>query len=224
MKKITLFLTLVFCTSILSAQSISSSDSVILNRILAKNKHYHTTQAPFKHDIIKKGKVNHKHGTFYCERIAPTQQGGVEAKMALLYSQPKGDYYIITSTYLYNGLNGRHKKFNFRHISLMKLLGNALAWAVNGDVYSLYNNFTVNYSLTEDQHNYIVTLSSEGRFNKGVNRLVLKYSKSTYLISYLELEEKIGITHKLTMCIDANGHYQQPSLNKPIDQSVYQVE
>ncbi len=213
-----------FFTSMLAAQGISASDSAILNHIFVKNKHYHSTQAPFKHDIIKKGKTNHKQGTFYCERVIPTEQGGVEAKMAMLYNQPKGDYYVITPTYLYNGLNGRHLSFNFKYISLMKLLGNAMAWAVNGDVFSIYNNFTVNYKMTSDQNNYIITLSSDDSFNKGISRLVLKYNKSTCLISYLEIEEKFGIIHKYTMGIDPHGHYQKPIINQPIDPKVYIVK
>lgn len=224
MKKIILFLTLVFCSLLLSAQGISSSDSAILNHIYAKNRHFHSTQAPFCHDLIKRGKTQHRAGTFYCERVVPKKAGDVEAKIAMRYNQPQGDYYVITTTHLYNGLNGRNKSFNFKYISLMKLLGNAMAWAVNGDVYSLYNNFTVNFNLTSDQHHYIVTLSSDASFNKGISRLVLKYNKSTCLISYLEIEEKFGIIHKYTMGIDPQGHYHQPIINKPIDQKVYVVE
>jgi len=224
MKKIIFCLSLVLCASLVSAQDITSADSVILNHILTKNKQYHSTQGPFKHEIVKKGKTNYKHGTFYCERVAPTKPGGVEAKMAMLYNQPKGDYYVITTDYLYNGLNGRHRSFNFKYISLMKLLGNAMAWAVNGDVYSLYNNFTVNLNMSSDQHNYIVTLTSDDSFNKGISRLVLKYNKKTYLISYLEIEEKFGTIHKYTLGIDTNGHYHQPTINKPIDPKVYVVD
>lgn len=224
MKKILLCLIGLFFCTILSAQGISSADSTVLNNILEKNKHYHSTQAPFKHEIIKKGKTTRKHGTFYCERVTPTKQGGIEAKMAMLYSHPQGDYYVITPTHLYNGLNGRHKSFNFKYISLMKLLGNAMAWAVNGDVYSLYNNFTVNYQMTSDDHNYIITLSSDASFNKGISRLVLKYNKTTCLISYLEIEEKIGIIHKYTLGIDTLGHQHQPIINKTIDQKVYVVK
>lgn len=224
MKKVVLYLALMFCASILPAQGFSPADSAILTRILVQNRHYHSTQAPFKHDIIKKGKTSHKQGTFYCERITPTEQGGVEAKIAMLYSQPKGDYYVITPTYLYNGLNGKHLSFNFKYISLMKLLGNAMAWAVNGDVYSIYNNFTVNYKISSDQSNYIITLSSDESFNKGISRLILKYNKSTCLISYLELEEKFGIVHKYTMGIDSHGHRQKPIINQPISPKVYIVK
>ncbi len=223
MKKIILCLILVVSTCFVSAQDISAADSAILNRIYAKNKHYHSMQAPFKHDYIKKGKTNHRHGTFYCERVIPSQKGDVEAKIAMLYSYPKDDYYVITTTHLYNGLNGRHLHFNYKYIQLMKLLGNAMAWAVNGDVYSLYNNFTVNYKMTTDQHNYIITLSSDDSFNKGISRLVLKYDKTTCLISYLEIEEKLGIIHKYSMGVDAQGKYHQPTLNKPIPQKVYLV-
>jgi len=224
MKRTILCLALVLCASLLSAQDITAADSAILNRIYAKNKQYHSIRAPFKHDLIKKGKTNHKHGTFYCERVVPTKQGGVEAKIAMRYDQPVGDYYVITTTHLYNGLNGRSRSFNYKYISLMKLLGNAMAWAVNGDVYSLYNNFTVNIDLTSDHHNYIVSLSSDASFNKGISRLVLKYDKTTCLISYLEIEEKFGTIHKYTMGITPDGRTQRPTLNTPIDQKVFLVD
>jgi len=224
MKRILFSLALVVCALSLSAQDITSADSAILNQIYAKNRHFHSIQAPFCHDLIKRGKTQHKAGTFYCERVAPKKAGDVEAKIAMRYNQPQGDYYVITTTHLYNGLNGRDKSFNFRYISLMKLLGNAMAWAVNGDVYSLYNNFTVNFNLTPDEHNYIVTLSSDKSFNKGISRLVLKYNKSTCLISYMEIEEKFGTLHKYTLGIDEKGQRHKPQLNKPIDPKVYVVE
>ena len=106
----------------------------------------------------------------------------------------------------------------------MKLLGNAMAWAVNGDVYSLYNNFTVKLNLTADEHNYIISLNSDDSFNKGISRLLLKYNKNTCLISYLEIEEKFGTVHKYTLGVDANGHHQQPVVNKPIDPKVYVIK
>ncbi len=219
------FLCLLFAVAAagLSAQGISAADSVILNQILTKNKHYRSMQAPFRHDYVKKGRTSHRYGTFYCERVAPAQKGDVEAKIAMLYSSPKDDYYVITTTHLYNGLNGRHLHFNYKLIPLMKLLGNAMAWAVNGDVYSLYNNFTVNYRMTSDQHYYVITLTSDDSFNKGISRLVLKYDKATCRIAYLEMEEKLGIVHKYSMGVDAHGKHQQPTLNKPIPQKVYLV-
>ena len=147
MKKIILALVLSVFALPLSAQGISASDSAILNRILTHNRQYRTTQAPFQHERIKKGVHQHKTGTFYCERVKPSKAGDIEAKIAMLYNNPVGDYYIITTTHLYNGLNGRHKKYNFKHITLMKLLGNAMAWAVNGDIYNLYDNFNVTFKL-----------------------------------------------------------------------------
>lgn len=224
MKRILIGIILSLLSLPLSAQEINASDSAILNHILIQNRHYHSTQAPFQHNIIKKGKKIHKTGTFYCERVTPMKAGDIEAKMSMLYNNPVGDYYIITTTHLYNGLNGRNKKYNFKYISLMKLLGNAMAWAVNGDVYSLYNNFTVKLNLTADEHNYIISLNSDDSFNKGISRLLLKYNKNTCLISYLEIEEKFGTVHKYTLGVDANGRHQQPVVNKPIDPKVYVIK
>lgn len=224
MKKIILALVLSVFALPLSAQGISASDSAILNRILTHNRQYRTTQGPFQHERIKKGVHQHKTGTFYCERVNPSKAGDIEAKIAMLYNNPVGDYYIITTTHLYNGLNGRHKKYNFKYITLMKLLGNAMAWAVNGDIYNLYDNFNVTFKLTSDEQNYIVALNSEAGFNKGISRILLKYRKSTYQISYLEIEEQFGTIHKYTLGIDANGHHQQPIYNRPIDQKVYVVK
>lgn len=221
-KSILLF---IFACSCLSLQAqISSSDSTILNSILSKNKQYRSIQSSFRHDRVQNGKAEHRYGTLYCEKVKAKQKGDVEAKISMLYTVPQNEYYVITTTHLYNGICGHNWNFNYKKIPLMKLLGNAMAWSVNGDIYSLYNNFNVKLQISSDANYYTINLTSGKGFNKGISRLVLKYNKTNGLIYYLEMEEKMGTTHKYYMGTNAKGEKQHPLVNTPIDQSVYIVK
>ena len=156
--------------------------------------------------------------------MTPAKHGDTEAKIAMRYSNPEGEYYIITTTNLYNGIDGHKLNFNYRFVPLMKLLGNALAWAMNGDIYSICNDLNTNFQMATDAHHYIITLTVKKGYNKGITKMVLKYSKKTCLIDYMEMEEKLGLIHKYTMGLDANGTIHAPLLNTPIDGKVYKLD
>lgn len=218
-----LLVSVVFALSAFS-QNISSADSVVLNKILEGNRQYQTIRTQFQHDRYKGDKLRHRFGTLYYEALHPKNKKDVSALISMLYSDPKGEYYIITDKKLHNVISGFHLHFNYKIIPLMKQLGNAMAWAMKGDIYSLYDNFNVDLKITADNNFYTVSLDSRRGFNKGINRLVLKYDKKNYLISYMLMEEKLGVTHIYTIGKDAAGHIHQPVFNQPIDAAVFSVE
>ena len=187
-----------------AAQTITAQDSAILNRIHTANQQYRTLQNTFRHDLIKKGDI--------------------EANISMLYSDPKGEYYIINTTHLYNGIDGHKLKFNYKFVPLMKLLGNAMSWSMNGDIYSIYNNLNTDFQLATDAKYYIITLTVKKGYNKGITKMLLKYDKNTGLVDYMEMEEKLGLIHKYTMGLDANGTIHAPLLNTPIDGKVYKLD
>lgn len=207
------------------AQTITSNDSVILNKLLSTNKQYRSIQNNFRHDLIKikKNTTQHRYGTLYYEQVKPAKQGDTEAKIAMRYSDPANEYYIINTTHLYNGIDGHKLKFNYRFVPLMKLLGNALAWAMNGDIYSIYNNLNTDFQMATTQTHYVITLTVKKGYNKGITKMLLKYDKKTCIIDYMEVEEKLGLIHKYTMGLDANGKKHNPLLNTPIDDKVFHL-
>jgi hypothetical protein len=95
---------------------------------------------------------------------------------------------------------------------------------MNGDIYSICNDLNTNFQMATDAHHYIITLTVKKGYNKGITKMVLKYSKKTCLIDYMEMEEKLGLIHKYTMGLDANGTIHAPLLNTPIDGKVYKLD
>lgn len=216
-----LILSLVSATCLLQAQSISAADSAVFNKLLASNQKYHSLKTIFRHELIKKNTSQMRFGTLYYEQVSPNKKGDIEALISMLYDTPKGEYYIINKTNLYNGIDGHKLNFSYRFVPLMKLLGNAVAWAMNGDIYSICSNLQTDYTLTSDSNYHIVALSVKKGKNKGITRMLMKYSKKTGLIEYLEIEEKLGITHKYSMGLDNKGTFHQPQINTTINASVF---
>ena len=173
------------------------------------------------HELIKKNTSQMRFGTLYYKQVSPNKKGDIEALISMLYDTPKGEYYIINKTNLYNGIDGHKLNFSYRFVPLMKLLGNAVAWAMNGDIYSICSNLQTDYTLTSDANHHIVALSVKKGKNKGITRMLMKYSKKTGLIEYLEIEEKLGITHKYSMGLDNKGTFHQPQINTTINASVF---
>ena len=226
MKKTLTLLLLTFAVAFAAqAQNITAADSATLNRILTANKQYRSLQNNFRHDLVKvkKNTLQHRYGTLYYEQVNPAKHGDTEAKIAMRYNNPEGEYYIITTTHLYNGIDGHKLKFNYRYVPLMKLLGNALAWAMNGDIYSIVTDLNTDFQLATTATHYVVTLTIKKGHNKGITKMLLKYDKKTCLIDYMEIEEKLGLIHKYTMGLDAKGQTHKPLLNTPIDQKVYKL-
>lgn len=225
-KTITLLTLLLTLSAALPAQTITAKDSVILNKLITTNKQYRSIQNTFRHDLIKikKKTIQHRYGTLYYQQVTPAKHGDTEAKIAMRYTQPQGEYYIITTTHLHNGIDGHNLHFNYRFVPLMKLLGNALAWAMNGDIYSIYNDLHTDFQLTSDAHHYIITLTVQKGYNKGITKMILKYDKTTCLIDYMEMEEKLGLIHKYTMGLDSKDKRHHPLLNTPINDQVYKID
>ena len=205
------------------AQTITAQDSAILNRIHSANKQYRTLQNNFRHDLVKKNSTQQRYGTLYVTKVKPTKKGDIEANIAMIYSNPQGEYYIINTTHLYNFIDGHKLKFNYRIVPLMKLLGNAMSWSMNGDIYSICNNLNTDFQMATDTKHYIITLTVKKGYNKGITKMILKYDKTTCLIDYLEVEEKLGLIHKYYMGRDAKSQIHKPLLNTPIDNKVYKL-
>ena len=206
-----------------AAQNITAQDSVVLNRILSTNKQYRTLQNSFRHDLVKKNSSQQRYGTLYVTKVKPVKKGDIEANIAMIYSNPKDEYYIINTTHLYNFIDGHKLKFNYRIVPLMKLLGNAMSLSMNGDIYSIYNNLNTDFQMATDAKHYIITLTVKKGHNKGITKMILKYDKNTCLIDYMEIEEKLGIIHKYYMGRDAKGQTHKPLLNTPIDNKTYKL-
>ena len=173
-----LALALAFAASA-TAQAITAKDSIVLNKLLTTNKQYRSIQNTFRHDLIKpkKNTIQHRYGTLYYEQVTPAKHGDTEAKIAMRYSNPEGEYYIINKTNLYNGIDGHKLNFSYRFVPLMKLLGNAVAWAMNGDIYSICSNLQTDYTLTSDANHHIVALSVKKGKNKGKYKWKYKTKK-----------------------------------------------
>ena len=224
MKKLLFFiLAALLLAPAIQAQTITAKDSAILNRIHTANQQYRTLQNNFRHDLIKKGTTYHRYGTLYVTKVKPAKKGDIEANISMLYSDPKGEYYIINTTHLYNGIDGHKLKFNYKFVPLMKLLGNAMSLSMNGDIYSIYNNLNTDFQMATTQTHYVITLTVKKGYNKGITKMLLKYDKKTCIIDYMEVEEKLGLIHKYTMGLDANGKKHNPLLNTPIDDKVFHL-
>ncbi|GEM_PF-2113085 len=209
-----------------AAAQISPADSATLLSIYQANRQVRTIQCPFQHDLTKRGETSARFGTLYIERLKTEHPNDIEAKIAMRYSNPEGEFYIITATDLYNGISGHDWHFTLRpgKSSLWKQLGNAMAWAVIGDVLQLMENFNTKLTIASDSQTHTVTLDSSKGFNKGVSRIVMKYDRHSGLIQYLELREKFGSTHKYFLGIDEKGRRHSPRINHSVDQSVYVVK
>lgn len=224
MRRIIPFLLLLCVASLAHSQSpLSSADSAVLRQILTANKAYRTLQCNIRHDLIKSGKSQRRYGTLYTERVKNAKSGDVSAQIAMHYTMPQGESYIITSTHLYNAIDGHDIKFNYKIVPLMKQLGGTVSWGFVGDVFSILRYMKLDIAITSDAKNHIITLTS-GKRNKGISRMLLKYNRTNGLINYMEIDEALGVTHRFSMGQDAAGKTAQPIINHPIDSKVFDIK
>ena len=172
----------------------------ILTRIRDAHKNVQTIQCTFTHQRTNpRGKQKTRIGNFYY--IDSTSQ------MAMRYTNPSSMYFIVSDNHLYNGLNIIPLHFNMKHNAIMRALGNAMVWAVRGDVRSIIDDNNVSTNIEERDGYYVITMTANKGFNRGITSIVLKYDTATCLLRHMEVVEIIRVSHifKLGATPQLNG-------------------
>lgn len=189
--RIVVFLIVALCVAGVTRQAVANvaDSAAILKKIYDGNAQVRTLQAPYTHHRVSGNDVSNRKGDFYY--IAASQQ------LAMRYTEPEGRYFVVSDHHLYNKIGAIPLHFNTRRSKLMRLFGNCMVWAVRGDVKNIYKNNNVDMSVWEDEQEdcYVVEMKARKGGNKGITRIVLKYDRTTCVIFYMEVDEKIGVDH-----------------------------
>lgn len=186
-----------------SATAMAGDGDAILSRIKAAHKDVATIESSFTHErTTARGKKSVRNGIFYY--VDSTRQ------MAMRYSNPSSMYFIVSNGHLYNGLNKIPLHFNMKRNAIMRALGNAMVWAVRGDVQNIIDDNNVDTRIYEEEGFYVISMTARNGFNRGITRIVLKYEKSHCLLRHMEVEEIIKVNHVFLLGNDTKT-------NRPVD-------
>ena len=179
---------LIVALGILPTCWAQADSAAILQKIFETNKDVVTLQAPYTH-LRKAGSTSQRKGNFYY--IAKSRQ------LAMRYTEPEGRYFVVSNHHLYNKIGAIPMHFNTRRSALMRLFGDCMVWAVRGDVQSIYKTNNVTMTIAEDAADncYVITMTANSGFNKGISRIVLKYDRTTCILFHMEVGEVINVDH-----------------------------
>lgn len=198
-----LTLVLLLAGAALPACAGQTPGDTILSRILEAHRDVATIQSSFTHQRTNsRGKTTVSKGNFYY--IDSTRQ------MAMRYTQPHSMYFIVSNNYLYNGLNKIPLHFNMKRNDIMRALGNAMVWAVRGEVQRIIDDNNVITQIYEEKGYYVITMTARSGFNRGITRIVLKYEKEHCLLRHMEVDEIVHVSHLFMLGDDTKT-------NRPIE-------
>ncbi|MDR0661386.1 MAG: outer membrane lipoprotein carrier protein LolA [Prevotellaceae bacterium] len=200
------FLILVILTSIaVNAQTISSADAAILDKI---------KQANDKHTSIVSNFKQLKHMPILGENILSNGKFHYNRpeQLAMVYENPKGDLLLISNDKMTMVASGKRREASTKSNAKMRGMKNILASFIQGNIQQAGAD---KISIKETQNLYIVT-AEIGKANKSnISKATAQYDKSDLTITLLNLEESDG-TYTVYELVGKQ-------LNKLIDQSIFQA-
>lgn len=112
--------------------------------------------------------------------------------LSMIYTQPAGDYLLISPTEFSMQIKGKVRKHNIKPGSPMLVLKNTLTLCMDGDVEAVAseNGATLSYA---NNGNHQFTLTKElKKGEKGYSKIVLEYNPKTYMLTSMTMVEANG--------------------------------
>ncbi len=172
------FLSIAFAANVFAAEPTSD----FINKLKSENEKVNTIVCPFnqeKHFEILENAILSK-GTFYYQK---------DDKVCMSYNDPQGDLLLINGEQFVMITNGKTQSKNAQNKNKFGSLKNLLFACFQGDLNSI-GNCSFNYS--EDASSYIIDVEMKKKNRILPDKLHLRYDKSNYLLTYMEMEESNG--------------------------------
>lgn len=170
-----------------------NNDAFILSQIEAKNETLKTAEC-----------------TFTQVRAVPAAKTSVDMagelyfdsskKLAMLYSKPSGEYFVVNGDILKMNKGGKKNQFDLTKVPMMNSLCKTLFCCIQGKIRTLAVEVNADCAVGETATSYVVTLTAKKKEVKGYAKIVLTYNKKTCLIDEMVMEEFTGVknTYKMT--------------------------
>ncbi|MBQ1866465.1 MAG: outer membrane lipoprotein carrier protein LolA [Bacteroidales bacterium] len=171
---------------------ICNAQNDALSFIAKKNAGVSSLESSFKHTKTMKtsGKVTVSSGTLYY--VAPD-------KLSMLYEAPSTDYLVINGDTMDISRGDKASSFNTAKNPLMAQLRNVLLLCVSGKVKEAADSNDAEISVESASGFYVITLTSRTKSSRGYSKVVLKYSKTTGILSEMETTEMSQIVNLYQM-------------------------
>ena len=163
-----------------------------LSFIAKKNAGVSSLESSFKHTKTMKtsGKVTVSSGTLYY--IAPD-------KLSMLYAAPSTDYLVINGDTMDISRGDRTASYNTAKNPLMAQLRDVLLLCISGKVKEAAESNDADIAVESSSGSYVVTLTARTKSSRGYSKVVLKYSKTTGILSEMETAEMSQIVNLYQM-------------------------
>ena len=185
MKKTFIMALLVVQSFSVLAQTMTTTDIQILDKIKSGNIKYTSYISDFKktvHDDMMMEDVVSS-GKFY--------YGKKTAQMAMEYTNPAGDLMIVNGENLMMRAAGKERKATVKQSPKMKGIKTILFAAIDGNARAME---ATKISCKTTDNSYVVTAVVDNKLNKsGMTKVVMTYDKTSMLLTKLVTYEMSGI-------------------------------
>lgn len=138
-----------------------------------------------------------------------------DSKVAMHYTQPEGDRFVINGNTLYLNRSGKVQVFDLAKVAMMRGLSNSIMFAVKGQVRKIAEENDADMKVLDNGTHYIVSMTAKTSSAKGYARTSITYRKSDCVLVKLELEEFSHVINSFS--------FDNIVRNKAIDDSVYVI-
>ena len=140
-------------------------------------------QASFVQTGTNSGKVVNGEGTIYY--AAP-------ASLALRYSNPEGECFIIDGDCIYVNKAGRVKHFDAKKNAPMRTMSQTLLNCIEGNVEAVARENEADVMSSESAKTRKITVTARKKSVRGYETIELRYRKSDGMVEYIKLVEFNG--------------------------------
>lgn len=178
--------------ALLAGVALCNAQNDALAFIAKKNAQVSSLESSFKHTRTMKtsGKVTVSSGKLYY--VAPDN-------LSMLYDAPSTDYLVIKGDTMDLRRGDRESSFNTAKNPLMAQLRNVLLLCVSGKVKEAADSNDAEISVESAPGFHVVTLTSRTKSSRGYSKVVLKYSKTSGILSEMETTEMPQIVNLYQM-------------------------
>ncbi len=186
--------------------SAAEPSKEFINTLKIENEKIQTIVCPFnqeKHLEVFENPLK-TNGTFYYQK---------DNKVCMSYDNPKGDLLLINGDQFVMITNGKTQNKNAQNKNKFGALKNLLFACFQGDLNSIGD---CSFDYSEDSNHYIIVAEMKKKSRILPEKLLLKYDKKNFIISYMEMLESNG---NKTVYILENK-----SINESVDTNVFHYD
>ena len=157
--------------------------AVLLMSVFSLNAQVKGIEASFVQTGTVNGKVVSGEGTIYY--AGPTS-------LALRYSTPKGEAFVIDNDEIYVAKGGKERFFNAQKNAPMRTLSKTLMNCIEGNIDAVAADNDADIITSDGSKTRKVTVKARKRSARGYEIIELRYRKSDGMVEYIKLVEFNG--------------------------------